>query len=189
MFLDSLLNLLQYCYCFMFCFFGPEAYGILSPWPGIELTPLAVEGEVLTTGLPGKSCLSVSCFTFHHSFPTTWGSRSCLWQGGLPSRGCVCVYNCLWFRKAPCGSPLQLFVHCVSPALAKSTHFSRFRSYTSSSRKPSWPASAWPPWLSGALSLLILVLLTLFSVTLWTHDCLFAYLSLHPDRKFLELFL
>ena len=29
--------------------------GILVPRPGIELTPLALEGKILTTGLPGKS--------------------------------------------------------------------------------------------------------------------------------------
>ena len=33
----------------MFWFFGPEACGILAPWSGIELLPLALEGEVLTT--------------------------------------------------------------------------------------------------------------------------------------------
>ena len=54
--LKSLLNLLQYCLCFMFWCFGREACGILVPWPGIEPTPPALEGEVLTTGLPGK-CL------------------------------------------------------------------------------------------------------------------------------------
>ena len=40
----------------MFWFFGSKACGILAPqWPGIESTPPALEGEVLTTGLPGKS--------------------------------------------------------------------------------------------------------------------------------------
>ena len=29
--------------------------GVLAPQPGIELTPPALEGKVLTTGLPGKS--------------------------------------------------------------------------------------------------------------------------------------
>ena len=33
-FLRSLLNLLQYCFCFMF--FGYEACGILAPRPGVE---------------------------------------------------------------------------------------------------------------------------------------------------------
>ena len=39
----------------MFWFFGCEACGILAPWPGIEPAPPTLEGEVLTTGLPGKS--------------------------------------------------------------------------------------------------------------------------------------
>ena len=57
-FLKSLLNLLWYCLCFMFCFFGCEACGIFTPWPGIDqrsnLYPLASEAEALTTELPGK---------------------------------------------------------------------------------------------------------------------------------------
>ena len=54
-FLKSLLNLLQYCYCFIFWFLGPMACGILALWPGIEPTPhLALEGEVFTTELPRK---------------------------------------------------------------------------------------------------------------------------------------
>ena len=53
--LKSLLNLLQYCFCFMFWFFVHEACGILAPQPGIEPTPAALEGEVLTTVPPGKS--------------------------------------------------------------------------------------------------------------------------------------
>ena len=39
----------------MFCSFGHEACGILALLPGIEPAPSAVEGEVLTTGLPEKS--------------------------------------------------------------------------------------------------------------------------------------
>ena len=39
----------------MVWFFGHKACGILSPWPGIELAPPALEGKVLTTGPPGKS--------------------------------------------------------------------------------------------------------------------------------------
>ena len=38
-----------------FGFFGQEACGILVPWPGIEPTPPAEEGKVLTTGPPEKS--------------------------------------------------------------------------------------------------------------------------------------
>ena len=39
----------------MFWFFGLEACGILAPWPGIKPAAPALEGKVLTTGLPGKS--------------------------------------------------------------------------------------------------------------------------------------
>ena len=59
-FLKSLLNLLQYCFCFMFCFFWPQARGILALWPGIEPTSPALEGEILTTGLQGSPCLTFS---------------------------------------------------------------------------------------------------------------------------------
>ena len=53
-FFKSLLNLLQYCFCFMSWFLGPKACGILTPWPGIEPAPSALEGKVLVTGPPGK---------------------------------------------------------------------------------------------------------------------------------------
>ena len=43
-FLKSLLNLLQYFFCFMFGFFGCEACGILAPRPGIKPAPPALEG-------------------------------------------------------------------------------------------------------------------------------------------------
>ena len=33
---STALNLLQYCFCFMFRFFGPERSGILVPQPGTE---------------------------------------------------------------------------------------------------------------------------------------------------------
>ena len=39
----------------MIYFFGPKAYKILAPRPGIEQAALALEGEILTTGLLGKS--------------------------------------------------------------------------------------------------------------------------------------
>ena len=38
----------------MFWYFGLYKSGISVPWPGIEPTPSALEGEVLTTRLPGK---------------------------------------------------------------------------------------------------------------------------------------
>ena len=45
----------------MFGILGQEAYRILAPRPGIEPTPLALEGEILTTGLPGKSAFLLLC--------------------------------------------------------------------------------------------------------------------------------
>ena len=53
-FLKSLLNLLRYCFWFMFWFFWPWGCGILAPSFRIKPTPPALEGEVLTTGPPGK---------------------------------------------------------------------------------------------------------------------------------------
>ena len=59
-FLNFLFNFLHYCFYFMFCFsFCIKACGILALWPGIEATPLALEGEVLTTGPPKESFRSV----------------------------------------------------------------------------------------------------------------------------------
>ena len=58
-FLKSLLNFTLLFLFYGFFFFGQEACGILAPQPGIETTPPVLEGEVLTTGPPGKSlCLS-----------------------------------------------------------------------------------------------------------------------------------
>ena len=53
--LKSLLNLLQYGFCFMIWFFPLEAYRILTPSPGIKTATPALEGKVLTTGPPQKS--------------------------------------------------------------------------------------------------------------------------------------
>ena len=39
----------------MFYFFGHKACGILAPQPGIKPASSPLEGEVLTTGPPGKS--------------------------------------------------------------------------------------------------------------------------------------
>ena len=43
--LKSLLTLLQFCFCFVFWFFGGKASGILAPWPGIEPATPALEGK------------------------------------------------------------------------------------------------------------------------------------------------
>ena len=55
----------------MFWVFGREACGILAPQPGIEPTPPALEGEVLTTGLFSlfKNKISYMNLFFYHSTP------------------------------------------------------------------------------------------------------------------------
>ena len=45
--LKSLLNLLQYCSCFMFWCFGHKAYEILTPRPGIEFATLCMGRQSL----------------------------------------------------------------------------------------------------------------------------------------------
>ena len=40
---------------FQSLYFGHEACGILAPWPGIEPTPLELEGEILTIEPTEKS--------------------------------------------------------------------------------------------------------------------------------------
>ena len=52
-FFKSLLNLLQYCFCFMSWCFGHKACGISTFQLGAEPAPCALEGEFLTTGQPG----------------------------------------------------------------------------------------------------------------------------------------
>ena len=46
--------------------FGHEVYRILAPRPGTEPVPLVLEGEVLTTGPPGKS--QPPCFLREENF-------------------------------------------------------------------------------------------------------------------------
>ena len=51
---EVFIDLLQYCPGFMVWFFNHEVCGVLAPLPGIKPAPPALEGEVLSTGLPGK---------------------------------------------------------------------------------------------------------------------------------------
>ena len=53
-FLKSLLTLIQYC-LFYFWLFGLKACWILAPPPGTKPTTCTLAGQVLNTGLPGKS--------------------------------------------------------------------------------------------------------------------------------------
>ena len=78
-FLKSLLNLLQYGFCFMFWLFGQEACRILVPQPRIKPAPPALEGKVPAMGPPRKSpshslCLQSPCSP---GLPFIWAR--CIW--------------------------------------------------------------------------------------------------------------
>ena len=53
--LQSLLNLLTILFLFYVLLFGHEACGVLASQPGVEDTPTALDVEVLTTRLLGRS--------------------------------------------------------------------------------------------------------------------------------------
>ena len=89
-FFKSLLNCLQYCFCSMLWFSGHKARGILVPWPGVEPTLPAMEGEVSTTGSPGMS------FLFSHSL----SSPLSLW-----------LYLSLSLKNTQCAYMLSYFSH------------------------------------------------------------------------------
>ena len=74
-FYKSFLNLLQYCFGFTFWLFDHEAWGILTPQPGIEPAPPALEGEVLATGPPEKS--STCILDLHRAY-----AKEPSWEGG-----------------------------------------------------------------------------------------------------------
>ena len=71
----------------MFWSFGPEACGILAPWPGIKPAPPALEGQVPSTGLLGKShhicglCLFV---VFFHVLCLFLVWPNCIWDLSSP---------------------------------------------------------------------------------------------------------
>ena len=69
LFLKSLLNLLQYCFCFYFVFW-PQSLWNLSSQPGIEPVLPALEGKVLTAGPPAKS--PASCFNTENKYLPRW---------------------------------------------------------------------------------------------------------------------
>ena len=58
-FLKSLLNLLHYCFCFIILAFLATGMWDLSSRSGIKPARPALEGEVLTTGPPGRSLTQI----------------------------------------------------------------------------------------------------------------------------------
>ena len=55
---NEFVTILLLFVCLFVCF-GPKTCGILALQPGIESTPPAPEGQVLSTELPGKSLTQV----------------------------------------------------------------------------------------------------------------------------------
>ena len=90
-FLNSVLNLLQYCFCFKFWVFWRRCVGILLAQPGIKHARPALEGKVLTTGSPGKALvhfLPPSVWSESAVTPTTLLTAKdlqCAWPSGGPS--------------------------------------------------------------------------------------------------------
>ena len=64
----KILNLLQYCFFFMFWFFDHAACRVLAPWPGIEPMFHVLEGEVQTTRPLQKSQEILLFFFFFYFY-------------------------------------------------------------------------------------------------------------------------
>lgn len=99
----------------------PMAYGTLVPWLGIEPVPPALEGTVLTPGLPGKSWdphLNLSFATVQiwidRSSPPTWVSVSPQWSDIL--------MKAIILKLGPIPQSLRTSL----PAILKPTHPHRF---------------------------------------------------------------
>ena len=65
----------------MFWFYGQETRGILAPQPGTEPAPPALEGEVITSGHPGKSHWATLCRVGKTASSGKWGLKE-FRQGG-----------------------------------------------------------------------------------------------------------
>ena len=139
-FLKSLLNLLQYCFCFFLCFgfFDPQACRILVSWPGIELTP-CIGGEVLTTGQPGKSQeIIINIHIIDISYQCAlrpvdwwkWKSLNCVWLFATP--GTVACHDSLSMgfprqnTRVGCHFPLQGIFPTQGLIQGPNSHFSAF---------------------------------------------------------------
>ena len=82
-FLKPLLNLLQYCFWFMFCFCSCKPCGILISKPGIKPTCPALEGEVLTTGPQKKSLYKASYFNSFWPILLGQSAKALIWSNLL----------------------------------------------------------------------------------------------------------
>ena len=95
-FLKSLLNLLQYCFCFLFgfvgVFFGPEACGILPPWLGVRLLCPALEVYLHLDPWAAREVPVCRCLS---SFILELNCLKCFLETGLPW---VSITICLYLQ-------------------------------------------------------------------------------------------
>ena len=88
----------------MFWIFGPEARGILAPWPGIEPTPPALESKMLTLkhwGSPAPTYSSGSGSAI--SFWSWIIFHSLLWTP-IPIVAVLTIQYCVYFLSTPVDS-------------------------------------------------------------------------------------
>ena len=71
---------------------GPEARGVLAPWSGTKPAPPTLEGEVLTTGPPGKSLRDLFIFIIIFFF----SERSCKMFNYMAT---LCTRREIWVMK------------------------------------------------------------------------------------------
>ena len=114
----------------MFCFFSHKACGILAPRPGIKPTPHALEGEVPTTGPPGKSPKSMLNIALGRASQNT----EMLSDHGSPLFQIFQWFSFLPYEKLatfppafPCGSG-SIFTHALCPLALKKPNFHSFSS-------------------------------------------------------------
>ena len=90
-----LLNLLQYCFCYVFWFFGCMACGILASWPGIKPAPPASKGEVLT-------------MQDHQGSPCIFGFQIVSTSSSFPMHPCISP-NCIFPLLPPDETEEEMF--------------------------------------------------------------------------------
>ena len=124
--------MLQYCLSFFVLFFDPEACMISARWPGIEHTHPALEGEGLTTGLPGKSLNILHVYTHTHTHTHTYIFHISHWTVTFPTwpKEGVTEQSLLWLKIY---SPLLFFTYNNSiyskPGPSRKTEVTSFQKH------------------------------------------------------------
>ena len=99
----------------LFLFFWPRGMWILAPQPGIEPEPLALEGEILSTSLPGKSFFFFFNILFHYGLSQDTEYSSLLYSKTLFIHFSRYVYMSLPFKSS---SPVFCWMPRTLPELS-----------------------------------------------------------------------